>query len=91
MLEGSEILLKGLQYSQYKWVKWLKFLKLYLSMEEWFHDSNNKVEVNNAKPLIGEILQTLHTFFPKRGQDKWLLHTQNAQNDKISTIHDEIW
>ncbi len=53
-LEGSEILQRGLQYSQLKWVKWLKFLKLYLSMEEWFHDSNNKVEVDNAKPLIGE-------------------------------------
>jgi hypothetical protein len=48
-LEGSDILRKGLQYSQHKWVKWLKFLKLYLSMEEWFHDSNNKVEVDTSK------------------------------------------
>ncbi len=57
-LEGSEILQKGLQYSQHKWVKWLKFLQLYLSLEEWFHDSNDKVEVDNAKPLIRKVLQT---------------------------------
>jgi hypothetical protein len=65
MLEGSDILQKGLQYSQHKWVKWLKFLKLYLSMEKWFHISNNKVEVDNAKPLIGEVLQTLQALFPR--------------------------
>jgi hypothetical protein len=64
-LEGSEILQKGLQYSQHKWVKWLKFLKLYLLMEEWSHNSNNKVEVDNAKPLIGEVLQTLQALFPR--------------------------
>jgi hypothetical protein len=57
-LEGSEVLQKGLQYSQHKWVKWLKFLKLYLSMEVWFHDSNDKVGGDNAKPLVGKVLQT---------------------------------
>jgi hypothetical protein len=61
-LEGSEILQKGLQYRQHKCVK---FLKLYLLMEEWFHNSNNKVEIDNAKPLIGEVLQTLQALFPR--------------------------
>ena len=65
MLEGSDILQKGLQYSQHKWVKWLKFLKLHLSIEKCFHDSNNKVVVDNAKPLIGEVLQTLQALFPR--------------------------
>jgi hypothetical protein len=65
MLEGSEILQKGLQYSQHKWVEWLKFVKLYLLMEEWFHNSNDQVEVDNAKPLIGEVPQTLQALFPR--------------------------
>jgi hypothetical protein len=65
MLKVSKILQQGLQYRQHKWVKWLKFLKLHVSMEEWFHNSNNKVEVDNAKPLIGEVLQTLHALFPR--------------------------
>jgi hypothetical protein len=34
-------------------------------MEEWFHDSNDKAEVDNAKPLIGEVLQTLQALFPR--------------------------
>ncbi len=54
-----------LQYSQHKLVKWLKFLKLYLSMEERFHNSNDKVEVDNAKPLIGKVLQTLQALSPR--------------------------
>jgi hypothetical protein len=34
-------------------------------MEEWFHDSNDKVEVDDAKPLIGKVLQTLQALFPR--------------------------
>jgi hypothetical protein len=65
-------------------------LKLNLSMEEWFHDSNNKVEVDNAKPLIGEVLQTLQALFPREDKTNGYCITQNAGNDKISTVHEEI-
>jgi hypothetical protein len=65
MVEVSEILRKGLQYSSNKWIKWLKCLKLYLSMEEWFHDLNDKEEVNNARPLIGEVLKMVQSLFPR--------------------------
>jgi hypothetical protein len=34
-------------------------------MKEWFHNSNNKVEVDDSKPLIGEAQQTLQAFFPR--------------------------
>jgi hypothetical protein len=34
-------------------------------MEEWFCNSNDKVEIDNAKPLIGEVLQTLQALFPR--------------------------
>ena len=34
-------------------------------MEEWLHDSNDKVEVDNAKPLIGEVLQILQALFSR--------------------------
>ncbi len=46
-------------------MKCLKFLKLYLLMEKWFHKSNDKVEFDNAKPLIGEVLQNLQALFPR--------------------------
>ncbi len=64
-VEGSEILRKGLQHSSNKWVKWLKCLKLYLSMEEWFHNLNDQEEVNNARPLIGEVLKMVKSLFPR--------------------------
>jgi hypothetical protein len=64
-VEGSEILQKGLQYSSNKWVKWLKCLKFYLSMEEWFHDLNDKEAVNKARPLIGEVLKMVQSLFPR--------------------------
>jgi hypothetical protein len=53
---GSEKLQNGLGYSNAKWHKWLKFIKLYLSMEEWFHDCNDKEEVNNARSRVEEPL-----------------------------------
>ena len=34
-------------------------------MEEWFQDSNNKVEVINAQPQIAKVLQSLQQFFPR--------------------------
>jgi hypothetical protein len=34
-------------------------------MEEWFRDSNNKVEVINAQPLIEKVLQSLQHLFPR--------------------------
>jgi hypothetical protein len=30
-----------------------------------FHNSNDKVEVDNAEPLIGKVLQTLQALFPR--------------------------
>ena len=47
--EGSQKLRAKLSYSDSKWAKWLEFVKLYLSMEEWFHDSNNKEEVQQRQ------------------------------------------
>ncbi len=34
-------------------------------MEEWFCNLNDRVEVYNAKPLIGKVLQTLQALFPR--------------------------
>jgi hypothetical protein len=34
-------------------------------MEEWFHDSNNKLEVIKAQPQIAKVLRSLHHFFPR--------------------------
>jgi hypothetical protein len=34
-------------------------------MEEWFHDSNSKVEVVNARPQIAKVLQSLQQLFPR--------------------------
>ncbi len=65
MVEEAENLRKGLQYSSNKWVKWLKCLKLYLSMEEWCHNLNDKEEVNDARPLIGEVLKMVQSLFPR--------------------------
>ncbi len=62
---GSHVMKRSLQYSDAKWKQYIKFLKQYLCMEEWYHDSNNKVEVINARPLIAKLLQSLQQFFPR--------------------------
>ena len=65
MKEGSQKLRTKLSYSDSKWTKWLEFVKLYLSMEEWFHDSNDKEEVPQARPLIAKVLKRLQWLFPR--------------------------
>jgi hypothetical protein len=53
---GSCGMKRSLQYSDAKWKQYIEFLKQYLFMEEWFHDSNSKVEVVNARPQIAKVL-----------------------------------
>jgi hypothetical protein len=38
---------------------------LYLAMEEWFHDANNKNEVRAARVEIANVLQMLQQLFPR--------------------------
>jgi hypothetical protein len=56
---------RSLHLSGTKWKQYIEFLKLYLVMEEWFHDSNNKLEVINARPQTAKVLQSLQHFFPR--------------------------
>jgi hypothetical protein len=60
---GSRVIKRSIKYSDTKWKQYIEFLKLYLCMEEWFHDSNNKLEVINAQPQIAKVLQSLQHIF----------------------------
>ena len=71
--EGSIILKHELNYRQSHWEKWLKFLKLYLSMEEWFHDSRDKNEVHRAGNAIASVMKSIELYFPRR-------HDSNGYN-----------
>jgi len=62
---GSRKLQDVLGHRQSKWKKWIEFIKLYLSMEEWFNDCNEKEEVNHARPLIAKVLKLLKWLFPR--------------------------
>ncbi len=49
-------------------------------MEEWFHYSNNKLEVINAQPQIATILQLLQHFFSKKYKHQWIQSSKDAWN-----------
>jgi hypothetical protein len=55
----------ALNHDSSKWKKVHEFIKLYLSMCEWFHDCNDKEEVDQARPLIAKVLKTLQWLFPR--------------------------
>ncbi len=65
---GSHVMKRSLSFSDTKWKQYIEFLKLYLCMEEWFHDSNNKLEVINARPQIAKVLWSLHHFSPRNSK-----------------------
>jgi hypothetical protein len=52
----SRVMKRSLKYADTKWKQYIEFLKQYLCMEDWFQDSNNKVEVINARPQIAKVL-----------------------------------
>jgi hypothetical protein len=52
----SRVMKRSLSLSDTKWEQYIEFLKLYLGMKEWFHDSNNKLEVINTQPQIAKVL-----------------------------------
>jgi hypothetical protein len=63
--KGREVLQKSLNLSDIKWKKFIHFLKMYLAMEEWFHDCNDKEEVKKSRLEISKVLTSLQTFFPR--------------------------
>jgi hypothetical protein len=62
--EARLVLKTRLGLSDIQWRKFIHFLKNYLAMEEWFHDSNNKDEVNSSRGEISKVLTSLQKFFP---------------------------
>jgi hypothetical protein len=60
--KAKTILKNLLQLSDVRWRKFIHFLKSYLAMEEWFHDSNDKDKVHNARNEIAKVLTSLQNF-----------------------------
>ena len=63
---GALILRHELDLAPGMWKQWLIYLQMYLGMEEWFHDSRPKEEVQNARNAIGAVIQSLQYFFPRK-------------------------
>jgi hypothetical protein len=59
------VLKTALGLSDIQWRKFINFLKSYLAIEEWFHDSNDKDEVNSSRGEISKVLTSLQKFFPR--------------------------
>jgi hypothetical protein len=60
--KARNVLQTALQLSDQRWLKFLHFIKMYLAMEEWFHDCNDKNEVNVSKGEISKVLSALQIF-----------------------------
>jgi hypothetical protein len=63
-------------------------------MEEWFHYSNNKLEVINTQSLIAKVLQSLQQFFPrntnKNGYNLPKMHGITKMHEYISYLEVEL-
>ncbi len=53
---ASAVMKRCLKLSEQRWKKFIDFLKLHLGMEEWFHDNNDKHEVQGARWEIAKVL-----------------------------------
>jgi hypothetical protein len=60
--KAKTILKNSLHLSDVKWRKFIHFLKSHLAMEIWFHESNDKVKVQNSRDEIAKVLTALQFF-----------------------------
>ncbi len=58
----GNVLKSALNLSDGTWKKFIRFLQMYLAMEEWFHDHNNKEEVRRSRDEIAKVLTSLQKF-----------------------------
>ena len=49
-------------------------MKLYIAMQEWFHETNQRDEVKSSRPLIAIVINGIHTLFPRDVGQGWKLH-----------------
>jgi hypothetical protein len=66
--------------------KLLKCLKLYLSMEEWFHESNLKKEVLASHPLFAQTIELMMSDFPREAGRGWKLSKVHGLTKFITFI-----
>ncbi len=59
--------------------KFFECLKSCLSMEEWFHQSNPKEEVNGARPLIVHTIKLMQFVFPRKAGRGWIIPKLHGQ------------
>jgi hypothetical protein len=64
--KAKDVLQKSLGLYERQWDKFVFSIKMYLGMEEWFHDCNDKDQVRNARDTIGKVLTLLKRFFPRQ-------------------------
>jgi hypothetical protein len=62
---GCSVLKRCLKLSEHR-LQFIEFLKLYLSMEECFHDTNDKKKVRCAREEIAKVLRSLQQLFPRK-------------------------
>ena len=56
---GKNVLKNSLNLSDSRWKQFIQCLKLYLAMEEWFHDCNDKQEVQSLRNEIAKVLSLM--------------------------------
>jgi hypothetical protein len=76
--KATIVLKTALGLSDIQWRQLIHFLKSYLAMEEWFHDSKDKDEVNSSRVEISKVLTSLQKFVPR------LEHTNGYRLPKMN-------
>ena len=61
-------------------------IKLYLAMEEWMHDCNEKRKVRNAHNLIGQVLRKVQKVFRRNEGHRWNIPKMHGMMKMVEFI-----
>ena len=75
---GIEIMRPGLETNNITQREFKNCIKLQLGFQRWIHEFNDKEEVDNAYPIVAELITMIKHCFPRREGHGWKIPKMHA-------------
>ena len=75
---GIQIMKPGWEMNNTTQRKFKNCMKLQLGFQKWIHEFNGKPEVDNAYPLVAELITMIKHYFPRKEGNGWKIPKMHA-------------
>ena len=75
---GIQIMKPGWEMNNTTQRQFKNCMKLQLGFQKWIHEFNDKLEVDNAYPLVAELITMIKHYFPRKEGNGWKIPKMHA-------------